>query len=184
MPFCIVFPTGYGVGNWFWHRLIGSRFCPQPESAFLTSVRIEWSNERMKLPVLFSAVLAMLGLASTGLATDYADWVAKGYRWSAVHGRVAYATKEEARSVGRKSESDSSGHGYYLRPGKLVLVVETDTAFSLSRIRMNGVTSPLWTATKNLSTRPVKNVRGVIESPDSTGLRPISRATPSPLPLH
>ena len=44
--------------------------------------------------------------------------------------------------------------------------------------------SPLWTATKNLSTRPVRNARGVIESPESTGLRPISRPTPSLLPKH
>ena len=71
-----------------------------------------------------------------------------------------------------KSKSDSIGHGYYLRPGKLVLVVETDAASALSRIRMNGAASPLWTATRNLSSRPVKNARGVIESPESTGLRP------------
>ncbi|MGA8658347.1 MAG: hypothetical protein WB586_19575 [Chthoniobacterales bacterium] len=138
----------------------------------------------MKLLILSSAVLAMVGFASTSLAADYGDWVAKGYRWSVVHGRVAYVTKEEARSAGNKSKSDSIGHGYYLRPGKLVLVVETDAASGLSRIRMNGAASPLWTATKNLSTRPVKNARGVIESPDSTGLRPISKPTPSPLPLH
>ncbi|MGA8657146.1 MAG: hypothetical protein WB586_13455 [Chthoniobacterales bacterium] len=123
----------------------------------------------MKLPILSSAVLAMVGLASTSSATDYADWVARGYRWSVVHGRVAYVTKEEARSAGSKSKSDSIGHGYYLRPGKLVLVVETDAASGLSKIRMSGVASDLWTATKNLSTRPVKNDRGVIESPDSTG---------------
>lgn len=138
----------------------------------------------MKLLILSSAVLAMVGFASTSLAADYADWVAKGYRWSVVHGRVAYVIKEEARSAGNKSKSDSIGHGYYLRPGKLVLVVETDAASGLSRIRMNGAASPLWTATKNLSTRPVKNARGVIESPDSTGLRPISKPTPSLLPLH
>ncbi len=134
----------------------------------------------MKLSNLFSAVLAMVGLASTSLATDYADWVAKGYRWSAVHGRVAYVTKEEARAAGSKSRSDSIGHAYYLRPGKLVLVLETDAASGLSKIRMSGAASDLWTATKNLSTRPVKNVRGAIESPDSTGLRPYPNARASP----
>jgi hypothetical protein len=130
----------------------------------------------MKLPILSLAVLAIVVFASTSLAADYADWVAKGYRWSAVHGRVAFTKKEEAMSADNKSKSDSAaGHGYYLRPGKLVLVLETDDASGLSRIRMNGSASPLWTATKNLSTRPVKNARGVIESPESTGLRP--RAT-------
>lgn len=138
----------------------------------------------MKLPILSLAVLAIVVFASTSLAADYADWVAKGYRWSAVHGRVAYVTKEEAKSASSRSKSDSLGHGYYLRPGKLVLVLETDAASGLSRIRMNGAASPLWTATKNLSIRPVENARGVIESPESTGLRPISRPTPSLLPLH
>jgi hypothetical protein len=138
----------------------------------------------MKLPILCLAVLAIVVFASTSQAADYADWVAKGYRWSAVHGRVAFLKKEEAKSAANKSKSDSTGHGYYLRPGKLVLVLETDAASGLSRIRMNGAASPLWTATKNLSSRPVENARGVIESPESTGLRPISRPTPSHLPLH
>ena len=129
-------------------------------------------NERMKLPILSLVVLAIVVVGSTSLAADYAEWVAKGYRWSAVHGRVAFVKKEEAQSAGNNSKSDTTGHGYYLRPGKLVLVVETDDASGLSRIRMNGAASPLWTATKNLSTDPVKNARGIIESPESTGLRP------------
>jgi hypothetical protein len=31
----------------------------------------------MKLPELFLAAMAMVGLASTSLAADYGDWVAK-----------------------------------------------------------------------------------------------------------
>jgi hypothetical protein len=131
----------------------------------------EYRNEHMKLSNFSLALAMMVGLASVSLAADYTDWVAKGYRWSAVHGRVAFVKKEEAMSAGNKSKSDSTGHGYYLRPGKLVLVLETDDASGLSRIRMNGAASPLWTATKNLSSRPVTNARGVIESPESTGLR-------------
>ena len=145
------------------------------EGASLSSTRIEWLNVPMKLPKLFAAVLAMIGLASTSFATDYADWVAKGYRWSVVHGRVAYVTKEEARSAGSKSKSDSIGHGYYLRPGKLVLILETDAASGLSKLRMNGVASDLWTATKNLSPRPVQNARGEIETPDKYGISRVAR---------
>jgi hypothetical protein len=149
------------------------------EGAFLSRARIESPNKRMKLRILSLAVLEIVVFASTSWAADYANWVAKGYRWSVVHGRHAYVSKEEARKeIGSKSKSDLAGHGYYLRPGKLVLVLETDAASGLSRIRMNGATQPLWTATKNLSTRPVKNARGVIESPDSTGLRPFSNAVP------
>jgi hypothetical protein len=138
----------------------------------------------MKLPNLSSAVLAMVGLGSTSLATDYADWVAKGYRWSVVGGPYAYIAKEDAKNEGsrfaRKSVSETIGHAYYLRPGKVVLVVETDAAPRLSKIRMGGVAPDLWTPTKNLSTRPVRNTLGEIETPDMAGILPILEATPSP----
>jgi hypothetical protein len=150
----------------------------------LSSARTEWSNERMKLPDLFSVVLAMVGLASTSLAADYSDWVAKGYRWSVVNGLYAYKTKEDAKNEGSRfagmSLSEMIDHAYFLRPGKLVLLVETDAANGLSKIRMGGVTSDLWTPTKNLSTRPVIDTLGMIETPDMAGVLTISSATPSP----
>jgi hypothetical protein len=136
----------------------------------------------MKLPHPFSAVLALIVLVSTGLATDYADWAAKGYRWSRVRGAYAYHAKQDAIKGTRpgKSESEVARRGYYLRPGKLVLVVGTDAASGLSKIRISGVVTDLWTATKNLSTRPVKDVVGTIETPDRAGILPISSDTPSP----
>jgi hypothetical protein len=134
----------------------------------------------MKLPKTFSTVLAVMALASTGLATDYAGWVAQGYRWSRVSGPYAYLAKQDAKKNVRpgKSESEVARRAYYLRPGKVVLVVETDAASGLSKIRIGGVASDLWTATKNLSTRPVKNRRGDIESPDRAGIL-VPSATPS-----
>jgi hypothetical protein len=136
----------------------------------------------MKLPNLSSAVLAVMALAATGLATDYADWVAKGYRWSRVSGPYAYIAKQDAKKGVHpgKSESEVARRAYYLRPGKVVLVVETDAAEGLSKIRIGGVASDLWTATRNLSTRPVKNLRGNIESPERAGILPDSSPTPSP----
>src|SRR5882724_5060963 len=138
----------------------------------------------MKLPNFSPTVLALVGLASTSFGADYADWVAKGYRWSAVGGPYAYFTKEDAKNEGsrfaRKSVSETIGHAYYLRPGKVVLVVETDAASGLSKIRMGGVASDLWTPTKSLSTRPVRNTLGEIETPDMAGILPILEATPSP----
>jgi hypothetical protein len=138
----------------------------------------------MKLPDLFSAVLAMVGLASTSLAADYSDWVAKGYRWSVVNGPYAYKTKEDAKNGGsrfaRMSLSEIVDHAYFLRPGKLVLVVETDAASGLSKIRIGGVTSDLWTPTENLSTRPIMDTLGMTETPDMAGVLTISSATPSP----
>ena len=138
----------------------------------------------MNLPNFSSVVLAMLGFASTGFAADYADWVAKGYRWSAINGPHAYIKKEDAikerANLGHRPVSHVIGRAYYLRQGKLVLVVETEADSGLSRIRMGGVTSDLWTLTKNLSTRPLRNTVGVIETPDMAGILPISSATPTP----
>ena len=135
----------------------------------------------MKLPKTFSKVLATVALASTGLATDYAGWVAQGYRWCRVSGPYAYVAKEDAKKGVRpgKTESEVTRRAYYLRPGKVVLVVETDAASGLSKIRISGVASDLWTPTRNLSARPVKNLRGKIESPDRGDTLPTSNATPS-----
>jgi hypothetical protein len=138
----------------------------------------------MKPPDLFSAVMAIVGLASTSLAADYAEWVAKGYRWSLINGPYAYVTKEDAKNGGSrfvgKSVSETIDHAYYLRPGKVVLVVETEPGSGLSKIRMGGVVEDLWTATRNLSRRPLADMLGTIETPDTQGILAISSATPSP----
>jgi hypothetical protein len=138
----------------------------------------------MKPADLFSAVMAMVGLAPTSLAADYADWVAKGYRWSLVGGPYAYVAKEDAKNGGSrfagKSVSETIDHAYYLRPGKVVLVVETDPASGLSKIRMGGVVEDLWTATKNLSRHPLADMLGIIETPDTEGILAIESPTPSP----
>jgi hypothetical protein len=138
----------------------------------------------MKLTNLAAAVLAIISLASTSLATALTDWVAKGYRWSVVSGPYAYITKENAKNEGsrfaKKSVNETIGRAYYLRPGKVVLVVETDAASGLSKIRMGGIASDLWTLTKNLSTRPVRNALGEIETPNMASILPIVEATPSP----
>jgi hypothetical protein len=143
-----------------------------------------YSNELMKLSNFSSVALAMIGIASTSFAADYSDWVAKGYRWSAVNGPHAYIKKEDAKDerlrLSNKPVSEVIGRAYYLRRGKVVLVVETEAASGLSRIRMGGVTSDLWTPTKNLSTRPLRNTVGVIETPDMAGILRISSATPTP----
>jgi hypothetical protein len=136
----------------------------------------------MKVRILSLAVLAVVGILPATRAADYTDWVAKGYRWSLVSGLHAYISKADAKNdrsrKEKKSVSESIRHAYYLRPGKVVLVVGTDAADGLSQIRMGGIASDLWTATKNLSTRPVKNSVGKIETPEMAGVLPITTATP------
>jgi hypothetical protein len=136
----------------------------------------------MRIPILSLALLLIIGVLPATLAADYKDWAAKGYRWSLVSGLHAYRNKDDAKSERsrreNKSVSEEVRYSYYLRPGKVVLVVATDTADGLSQIRMGGISSDLWTPTKYLSTRPVKNSLGKIETPDMAGILPISTATP------
>jgi hypothetical protein len=136
----------------------------------------------MKIAVLSLAILAMLGTLPDSLASDYKDWVAQGYRWSLVGGLHAYRSKDDAKNErsrrDKTSVSEKVRHAYFLRPGKVVLVVATDAADGLSEIRMGGIAFDLWTPTKYLSTRPVRNSVGKIETPEMAGLLPIPTATP------
>jgi hypothetical protein len=138
---------------------------------------------RLKIPILASAVLLIVGILPATMAADYSDWVAKGYRWSLVSGLHAYLNKDDAKNDrsrrDKSSVSEKVRYAYYLRPGKCVLVIATDPADGVSQIRMGGIASDLWTATKYLSTRPVKNSVGKIETPDLAGILPIA-ASPSP----
>jgi hypothetical protein len=61
---------------------------------------------------------------------------------------------------------------YYLIPGTIVRVVQSDLATGMSEIRLGGITRLLWTYTKFLSTRPMQDTYGVIEKPENSGLIP------------
>jgi hypothetical protein len=137
----------------------------------------------MKVWILSLAVLIVVGILSAAFAADYKEWVAQGYRWSSVSGLHAYRNKDDAKNERsrreNKSVSEEVRYAYYLRPGKIVFVVATDAADGLSQIRMGGISSDLWTPTKYLSTRPVKNVVGKIETPETAGIMlPMASATP------
>ncbi|MBV8483715.1 MAG: hypothetical protein JO077_12730 [Verrucomicrobia bacterium] len=137
----------------------------------------------MKIPVLSLAILAVLGIPPATLADDYQAWVTQGYRWSLVSGLHAYRNKDDAKNERsrreKKSVSEEVRYSYYLRPGKVVLVVATDAADGLSQIRMGGISSDLWTPTKYLSKSPVKNSVGKIETPGMAGILPVTSPTPA-----
>jgi hypothetical protein len=137
----------------------------------------------MRISTISLALLLIIGVLPTTLAADYKDWVAQGYRWSSVSGLHAYRNKDDAKNERsrreKKSVSEEVRYAYYLRPGKVVLVVATDAADGVSQIRMGGISSDLWTPTKYLSTRPIKNSVGKIETPEMAGILPITSATPA-----
>src|SRR5215469_5676847 len=136
----------------------------------------------MKIPILSLAILVVLGILPAALGDDLKGWVAQGYRWSVVSGLHAYRNKDDAKNERsrreNKSVSEEVRYAYYLRPGKVVLVVATDAADGLSQIRMGGIASDLWTPTKYLSKSPVKNSVGKIETPGMSGIMPVTSPTP------
>jgi hypothetical protein len=141
---------------------------------------------KMKFSTPFLVALGLVGLVPPSLAADYAALVAKGYRWVTIDGPYAYPSKEEARKIGSHAGSRSDlqrsdkGPSYYLIPGMVVLVVENDAASGLSRIRAGGITADLWTATRYLSSRPVRDTYGEIETPETSGIIPFESPRPSP----
>jgi len=137
----------------------------------------------MKIPILSLAILVVLGILPAASGDDYKGWAAQGYRWSLVSGLHAYRNKDDAKNERsrreNKSVSEEVRYAYYLRPGKVVLVVATDTGDGLSQIRMGGISTDLWTPTKYLSARPVKNSVGKIETPGMAGILPVTSPTPA-----
>jgi hypothetical protein len=104
------------------------------------------------------------------------DLVEKGYRWVTVHGPYACATEREVRQI-TNDRTDltelhmvEDGGAYYLIPGTLVRVIRDDQANGMSEILLGGITKPLWTYTKFFSTRPIRDIYGIVETPDTAGL--------------
>jgi hypothetical protein len=142
------------------------------------------------LAAKFIALFCLVAAATITLAaaTDFQSLAEQGYRWVRVNGPYATPNKSDAAKLaGAKSaasdiELQDKAHAYFLLPGMLVFVLETDTAAGLSRIRASGIVVDLWTETKYLSAQPMKDSYGVTETPDSSGLGHLGSPTPSPSP--
>jgi len=138
----------------------------------------------------FLTLLCLLTAATvtTATATDFKALAEQGYRWVRVNGPYATPNKNDAAKLaGAKSASSDvelqdKTHAYFLLPGMLVFVLENDTAAGLSRVRASGIVVDLWTETKYLSSRPLKDSYGVTETPDSSGLGHLGSPSPSPSP--
>ena len=135
---------------------------------------------------LFCLLAAATVTAAT--ATDFKALADEGYRWVRVNGPYATPNKNDAAKLaGSKSASSDielqdKTHAYFLLPGMLVFILETDSAAGLSRVRASGIVVDLWTETRYLSAQPLKDSYGVTETPDSSGLGHLGSPTPSPSP--
>ena len=140
----------------------------------------------MKIGILFVSVLGLSvtcatwadDLPSLGYTPGIPikDLVAKGYRWVTVNGPYACVTEQDVRQITsdhtdlRELHMVENLRAYYLIPGTLALVIQDDHADGMSEILLAGITRSLWTYTKFLTARPIRDTYGVIETPDNAGL--------------
>jgi hypothetical protein len=132
------------------------------------------------MKLLFSFMTAVsLGLTCTVLGGDnYSALAAQGYRWVTVNGPYACTTEQDAKRIAALTTDAielqvvENIECYYLIPGAIVQVVEEDPAHGISEIRLGSITRSLWTYSRFLSKRPVKDTYGVIETPENSGLIP------------
>src|ERR1700752_2078100 len=142
------------------------------------------------LAAKFLALFCLLSAATvtTATATDFKALAEQGYRWVRVNGPYATPNKNDAakladaKSAATDVELQDKTHAYFLLPGMLVFVLESDSASGLSRVRASGILVALWTESKYLSSEPLKDNYGVTETPDSSGLGHLGSPTPSPSP--
>jgi len=130
----------------------------------------------MKVATILSVASAAVVLTSVGLAANYDELAAKGYRWVTVDGPYCCPFQDDLRQI-TKNRTDAIElrmveqiRAYYLIPGGIVRVVHQDAASGMSQIQSAGIGTDLWTLTIFLSKRPIKNTYGEIETPETSGL--------------
>jgi hypothetical protein len=138
-------------------------------------------GEVMKIGLLVVSVIC-LSLTCTTWANDLPslgyspgipikDLVAKGYRWVTVNGPYACVTEQEVRQITsdhtdlRELHMVENVRAYYLIPGSLARVIRDDHANGMSEILLAGITRPLWTYTRFLSARPIRDTYGTVDFP-------------------
>jgi hypothetical protein len=139
---------------------------------------------KVKIAVLGAIAFCMV---STGLAGKDKERTGKEYRWIIVDGPYACISKDDLRQITEHNTGDTELQmidqlrAYYLISGLIVKLVQEDSASGMSQIHLAGITKDLWTLTKFLSKRPIKDPYGVIETPESSGLNTLEpNATPGP----
>ena len=151
------------------------------------SVGVSWSALGAIFLFAIFCCLAAPTMVATATATDFKALAEQGYRWVLVNGPYASPNKADAVKLAAAKGSATSdveflekSHAYFLLPGEIVFVLENDSAAGLSRIRASGIVVDLWTETRYLSARPMKDSYGITETPEGVGLTQPSPASPSP----
>ena len=139
----------------------------------------------MKLAISVMTAIS-LSLTSTALADHYNDLVVQGYRWVTAEGPYICHAEEDVRQlVAHRTDATElqvveNIQCYYLIRGAIVQVIKEDPARRMSQMRFGSIITPLWTYTRFLSKRPVKDTYGVIETPQNAGLIPTADTVTAP----
>lgn len=130
-------------------------------------------GEFMKGIRALSIAAIVFGLTLAGLAANYDDFAANGYRWVTVEGPYGCPSRGDLQKI-TKNRTDNlelqfieQVRAYYLVRGALVKVVQEDAASGVSQIHTTGITKDLCTLAKFLSIRPIRDAYGAIESPET-----------------
>ncbi len=140
----------------------------------------------MKIKILVVSIIC-LSVTCTAWANDLPvlgystetpveNLVEDGYRWVVVNGPYACVTEQDVRQMTNDHSDLGVQHmvenlrAYYLIPGALARVIQVDYTNGMSEILLAGITTPLWTYTKFLSSRPIHDTYGVVETPENAGL--------------
>jgi hypothetical protein len=135
-------------------------------------------RKAMKIATILSIAASVVVLTSAGIAASYDDLAAKGYRWVSVDGPYGCPSKNDLRHITKHRTDEmelrmvEQVRAYYLIPGGIVRLVQQDEASGMSQIHSAEIRTDLWTLTKFLSRRPIKNTYGEIETPETSGLIP------------
>jgi len=149
------------------------------------------------LTIILAAVIP--GLAPTALADTYKDLAAQGYRWVSVDGPYACRSKDDLGRITKHRTDEvglkmvQEGGAYYLIQGQIVQVDLEDAAAGMSQIHVPGHTTKVWTLTRFLSRKPIRDASGIFETPTTLNMIPTEQmgvpvavpdktATPSPTP--
>jgi hypothetical protein len=136
----------------------------------------------MKLTIAIISAVS-LGLTSPAPADNYTTLAEKGYRWVTIHGPYASTTERDVerltddRGGATATQVLEDEKAYYLIPGTIVQVIKEDPANGMSQVQLGGFATFLWTYSRLLSKKPIRDIYGVIETPENSGIIP-SLTTP------
>jgi len=133
----------------------------------------------MKLTIAIISAVS-LSLTCSAPANDYGALAARGYRWVSVHGPYASTTEQyvkrltDDRAGATEAQILEDEKAYYLIPGTIVQVIKEDSANGMSQVQLGGFATFLWTYSRFLSKHPIRDIYGVIETPENSGIIPNS----------